>query len=276
MTAKSPVSAPAVLDRHEASPAGRAAARRPRRPGRRRARRPEREREVGVGAQLDRRVGWAASPGRWRRSPSSKLIHSGARAAPGRQMLSSRTASRTLRSIQVLLGVVVDGVRALPGPRGRCPARAPASAAAPCPGRKPGTRMRRDRWRTDSSMARWSCSRWHSTSSTTVLRSAGRVVTFMVVRSIGGQPGGTSALRSSRRNSRRERKWWNGRHAGLRSQSSQEGEGSIPSEPRPRDTFTRETTWTSASAVGSPWWAAEVPGWAGRARPVSPPRAATC
>src|SRR5687768_7201473 len=47
------------------------------------------------------------------------------------------------------------------------------------PGRKPGTLVRRARWRTDSWTERLTCSTGNSTSRTTELRSAGRVVTLI-------------------------------------------------------------------------------------------------
>ena len=79
---------------------------------------------------------------------------------------------------EVLLGVVVDGFSASGSSR-RTPSARSSSGRGTLPGRKPGTLVRRARWRTDSSTWRRTWSAGNSTSRTTELRSAGRVVTFI-------------------------------------------------------------------------------------------------
>src|SRR4051794_3466804 len=61
----------------------------------------------------------------------------------------------------------------------RTPSARSSSGRGTLPGRKPGTFVRRARWRTDSSIWRRTRSAGNSTSRTTDERSAGRVVTFI-------------------------------------------------------------------------------------------------
>src|SRR3954452_3982870 len=61
----------------------------------------------------------------------------------------------------------------------RTPSARSSSGRGTLPGRKPGTFVRRARWRTDSSIWRRTRSAGNSTSKTTEERSAGRVVTFI-------------------------------------------------------------------------------------------------
>src|SRR3954464_12610191 len=61
----------------------------------------------------------------------------------------------------------------------RTPSARSSSGRGTLPGRNPGTFVRRARWRTDSSTWRRTRSAGNSTSRTTELRSAGRVVTFI-------------------------------------------------------------------------------------------------
>src|SRR4051794_14970266 len=61
----------------------------------------------------------------------------------------------------------------------RTPSARSSSGRGTLPGRKPGTLVRRARWRTDSSIWRRTWSAGNSTSRTTEDRSAGRVVTFI-------------------------------------------------------------------------------------------------
>ena len=164
-----------------------------------------REREAGDSRPARRPVARAPSRGTRRRSPPRTTATPGPPAAPGhrRPPLARRPRRCAGRGAR---GHRRRWDRVPRGQPGRCPSRARASTAAPCPG---GSRGRGcavtdggppHRWRAAAAAA------LTSTSSTTVLRSAGVDVTFTVECSEGGSTwtfeytdGRRSAARQARR-----------------------------------------------------------------------------
>ena len=225
-----------------------------------------REREVRCSRPARPPGGRARSPGTRRRSPSSNADPLGRRGQLQDVEAFLAHGVHDAALVEVLAGVVVDRVGCVGVGRGRCPGRARASGAAPCPGGSRARGCARDWWRTASSMARWSCSAvdldlehhgaavggggrdLHGRGFRRLCDMDGRVYGRMGARRMArrASPRGRPRRRPTLRPAR---EWWNGRHAGLRSQCREAWgfESPLPHQPvagqpaRPR--VPRRATW---------------------------------